>query len=72
VDEAALALMLEKCLEEIESGLPPEQAVERYPALREELLPLLQVAELLTQPPAGLPDKLTPRLEQLAAHFRNP
>ncbi|MDO8616687.1 MAG: hypothetical protein Q7T33_13285 [Dehalococcoidia bacterium] len=44
MEESALALILEKCLDLIDEGGEPEDIAEHYPALKEHILPLLQVA----------------------------
>ena len=49
MEEPALALVLEKCLAAMERGSDPKAAAGRYPALEDEILPLLQVAAMLRE-----------------------
>ena len=44
MEESALALILEKCLDLIDEGGEPEDIAEHYPALKDQILPLLLVA----------------------------
>ena len=47
MEESALALVLSKVVEAVEAGGDPEDVLDRYPALREELLPYVQIARRL-------------------------
>jgi len=48
MEEAALALILDRCLAAVLEGSTPEAAAGRYPAVEHEILPLLQVAAMLS------------------------
>lgn len=47
MDEAALSLVLCKCVEALEAGDGLEEVLQRYPALSAELRPLLATASRL-------------------------
>ncbi|MCH8813901.1 MAG: hypothetical protein IH957_02210 [Chloroflexi bacterium] len=47
MEESALALALAKVLEAVEAGEDAADVLDRYPALRGELLPYVQVAKKL-------------------------
>jgi len=65
MEEAALALILDKCLEAINDGSSIEVTADRYPSLKHEILPLLEIADMLSQGAAAAPDELTPELRRL-------
>ncbi len=65
MEEAALALILDRCLAALSEGSSPEDAADRYPSRKQALLPLLEVADMLSEN-AGLARKeLTPELRRL-------
>ena len=47
MEEEALALLLQKCLAEIDQDGEPEEIAGRYPAHSGEIVPLLRVAAVL-------------------------
>lgn len=47
MEEPALALIIEKCLDAVKQGGEPDAVADRYPALKPDLLPLLRVAAQL-------------------------
>lgn len=65
MEEAALALILEKCMDAMRDGSMPEAAADRYPAVKPEILPLLEVAALLYDRKDAQPEQLPERLQRL-------
>lgn len=65
MEEAALALILDKCLAAINDGSSIEAAAGRYPSLKHEILPLLEIADLLSEGTGLAQDELTPELRRL-------
>jgi hypothetical protein len=65
MEEAALALILDKCLVAINDGSTPEAAADRYPALKHEILPLLEIADMLLEGAGVEQVELTPELRRL-------
>src|SRR3990172_3729790 len=65
MEEAALALILDKCLEAINDGSSIEAAADRYPSLKHEILPLLEIADMLSEGTVFAQDELTPELRRL-------
>jgi hypothetical protein len=65
MEEAALALILDKCLAAINDGSSIEAAADRYPSLKREILPLLEIADMLSEGVGAAPDELTPELRRL-------
>lgn len=55
MEEAALALILDRCLEAIERGGDPEAIAEGYPELSSQLLPILKAAAALRDAPVEAP-----------------
>jgi len=49
MEEEALALLLQRCLAEIDQDGEPDEIAGRYPAHSDELLPLLRVAVTLRE-----------------------
>ena len=47
MEDSALALVLSEVLEAVEAGGDAEDVLERYPALRDDLLPYVQIARRL-------------------------
>ena len=47
MEEPALALILERCLDAVRAGGDPEAVADHYPALKADILPLLRVAARL-------------------------
>jgi hypothetical protein len=47
MEEPALALIIEKCLDAVKQGGEPDAVADRYPALKPDILPLLRVAAQL-------------------------
>ncbi len=47
MEESAVALVLSEVLEAVEAGVDLEDVLDRYPALREDLLPYVQIARRL-------------------------
>lgn len=65
MEEAALALILDKCLAAINDGTSIEDAADRYPGLKHEILPLLEIADMLSEGTGVELDELTPELQRL-------
>ena len=65
MEEAALALILEKCMHAMREGSTPEAAADHYPAVKPEILPLLEVAALLYERKDSRRDVLPERLQRL-------
>lgn len=65
MEEAAVALILDKCLSAVNNGSTPEDAASRYPSLKHELLPLLEIAEMLSAHPSLAQKEFPPELRQL-------
>ncbi len=65
MEEAALALILDKCLEAINDGTSIEDAADRYPSLKHEILPLLQIADMLSEGAGVEQIELTTELRRL-------
>ena len=65
MEEAALALILDKCLTAMSNGSAPQAAVGHYPSLKHEILPLLEIADMLSEGAGAAPDELTPELRRL-------
>ncbi len=65
MEEAALALILDKCLEAIGEGSTPEAAADRYPSLKHEILPLLEIADMLSEGTGVEQIELTSELRRL-------
>jgi hypothetical protein len=65
MEEAALALILDKCLAAMEDGTTAEAAADRYPSLKHEILPLLEIADLLSEDTGSLQEELPPGLRRL-------
>ncbi len=65
MEEAALALILDKCLAAISEGSSIEAAADRYPSLKHEILPLLEIADMLSEGTGITQDELTPELRRL-------
>ena len=65
MEEAALALILEKCLAAISEGSTPEAAADRYPSLKDEILPLLEIADMLSEGAGLVQEELPPELRRL-------
>ena len=47
MEDSAKALVLSEVLEAVEAGADPEDVLDRYPALREDLLPYVQMVRRL-------------------------
>lgn len=65
MEEVALALILDKCLAAVNEGSSPEAAAGRYPFLKHELLPLLEIADLLSESASLAQEELPPELRRL-------
>lgn len=65
MEEAALALILDKCLAALSEGSTPEAAADRYPSHKKALLPLLEVADMLSENAGLARQELTPELRRL-------
>ena len=65
MEEAALALILDKCLAAINDGSSIEAAVDRYPSLKHEILPLLEIADMLSEGTGLMPEELPVELQRL-------
>ena len=65
MEEAALALILDKCLAAINDGISIEDAANRYPSLKHEILPLLEIADMLSEGAGVEQVELTPELRRL-------
>ena len=65
MEEAAFALVLDKCLAAINDGSSIEAAADRYPSLKHEILPLLEIADMLSEGTVFAQDELTPELRRL-------
>jgi len=65
MEEAALALILDKCLEAINDGSSIEAAADRYPSLKHEILPLLEIADMLSEGTGLVQEELPPELRRL-------
>jgi len=65
MEEAALALILDRCLAAVNEGSTPEDAASRYPSLKHELLPLLETADMLSANASLAQEELPPELRRL-------
>ncbi len=65
MEEAALALILDKCLAAISEGSSIEAAAGRYPSLKHEIFPLLEIADMLSEGTSLAQEELTPELRRL-------
>lgn len=65
MEEAALALILDRCLAALSEGSSPEDAADRYPSHKQALLPLLEVADMLSENAGLAREELTPELRRL-------
>ncbi len=65
MDEEALALIVDKCLVAVKEGSTPAAAAARYPSLEREILPLLEVAEMLSERTGLMAQELPPGLRRL-------
>lgn len=65
MEEAALALILEKCMAAISEGSTIEAAADRYPSVKHEILPLLEIADLLSEGTGFAQEELPPELRRL-------
>lgn len=73
MEESAKALVLSEALEAVEAGLDPEDVLDRYPDLREDLLPYVQIVrrmvdsrDTVSMPPFPA-ESLTRRLREAGA-----
>lgn len=65
MEEVTLALILDECLAAVRKGSTPETAASRYPTLKDELLPLLEVAAMLSEGASQAHEELPPKLRRL-------
>jgi predicted secreted protein len=65
MEEAALALILDKCLAAIDDGASPEAAADRYPSFKHEILPLLEICGMLSEGACLVQEELPPELRRL-------
>jgi len=65
MDEEALALIVDRCLVAITEGSTPAAAAARYPSVEHEILPLLEVAEMLSAGTRLMAQELPPELQRL-------
>jgi len=65
LEEAALALILDRCLAAVQEGSTPQAAADRYPAVKSEILPLLQIAHMLSHGTGLAPEELPLSLRRL-------
>ena len=65
MDEEALALIVDRCLVAIKEGNTAAAAAARYPSVEHEILPLLEVAEMLSEGTGFMGQELPPELQRL-------